>query len=275
AAGHPLPLDYPAGSSIEDPTGLIGHIGFGLVYAVWAGWLIHRGYLLKGRERILCWFLAAISFGMIFLAQGRSGYLVAVAVLLAASWKIWLHRTSRQTVAAVVLASLAISSIALLGPARERLSSTVSSIHSVIQGDIAHAEERVSLWYLAWKGIRSHPWFGLGTGGYSTYAKKQADSDPRIHLNIAPGHPHQIYLAAWTRWGPVGLLLVLALFWTWIRRGSQASWHANDASLVLLSALALAVHGLSAPSLDEYFASIYAVLWLGLGLGAMHQEEVQ
>lgn len=272
ASGHPLPLDYPAGSSVQDPTGLLGHIGFGFVYGVWGAWLILKSQSHNGFRKFICWAFSTLSFGMIFLAQGRSGYLVALTIIIVLIWKLWLQNASKNALLIWGLIGLLIAATVVLGPARQRIHNTFLSIQSALSGDLQHAEPRVSLWTAAWRGIREHPWIGVGTGGYPSFASEAARRDSKLDFgsSLSPGHPHQTYLAAWVRWGPMGLALVLILFWAWIRRGMQANWRQSEPPLILFSGLAMAVHGFTATSLDEYFSSMYAVLWLGIGLGAEH-----
>ena len=53
AFGIPLPVQPPVGSSADDPTGLIGRIGFGLLYGMWSAWLIQWGWQRKDNWRYL------------------------------------------------------------------------------------------------------------------------------------------------------------------------------------------------------------------------------
>jgi len=261
------------GSTATDPTGHIGHIGFGFVYGVWAGWLLHRGMLWQGWKRWGTWVLSAWSIAMIFLAAGRSGYLVVAVLLLLILWKL-LHIQPWVKITVAILAFATILAVLTLGPGKQRIAWTWHSIQSMRQGDFKHAEARWSLWYAAIKAWQTRPLTGTGTGGYRTAAAKIKQSYPDLwYGGLSPAHPHNMYLLALSRWGPVGLMALIILLSAWIRTGWRLDWYRTDtASLIALPGVAMSVHGLSAPSLEEHFSGILAALLLGAGLAAIRNN---
>ncbi|MDQ6960343.1 MAG: O-antigen ligase family protein, partial [Mariprofundaceae bacterium] len=261
------------GSTAMDPTGHIGHIGFGFVYGVWSGWLLHRGVLWHGWTRWAAWLLATWAIAMVFLAAGRSGYMVVAVLILVVIWKV-LHIRPRLKMATVALALMAILAALSIGPGKQRILWTWHSIQHIEQGDFKEAEARWSLWYAAIQAWKSHPLTGVGTGGYPHAAAAIHQSHPDLFYGGAmPAHPHNMYLLALSRWGPVGVITLIALLALWTRTGWQLNWHHTDAaSLIALPALAMAIHGLSAPSLEEHFSGILAALLLGAGLAAMRKD---
>jgi len=261
------------GSSAADATGHIGHIGFGFVYGIWAGWLLHRGMLWQGWKRWGSWVLSAWAIAMVFLAAGRSGYLVVAILLFLVLWKLlhiqpWIKTTVAMLAFAVLFAALTLS------PGKQRIAWTWHSIQSMEQGDFKHAEARWSLWYAAIKAWQGRPLTGVGTGGYRTAAAKIKQSHPDLwYGGLSPAHPHNMYLLALCRWGPVGLLVLIILLSIWIRTGWRLHWrHTDAASLIALPGIAMAVHGLSAPSLEEHFSGILAALLLGAGLAILRED---
>lgn len=274
--GLPLPVEAPLGaSSSSNPAGLIGHIGFGLIYGMWGAWLIQWGWQKQDNWRYLAWVIAGLAFIMIFMAKGRSGYLVAVAVLILMAWKLWLNRFHWRPLLSAAAVMLAIVTLIALGPAKERLQWTADSINAVYHGDFQHAEARWSLWYAAWEGWQQNPVLGVGTGGFPTTAQKIAESKPDLYFGGPyPAHPHQMYLLDLVRWGPAGLLLLIMFLWQWFRLGIRGDWsRENYSSLIALSAVGMAVHGISAPSLEEYYGSVYATLLLATGLTAISRDK--
>jgi len=262
------------GSSASDPTGHIGHIGFGFVYGCWAAWLLHWGYLQSSGKRYGAWLLAVFAVMMVFLAEGRSGYIIAAFLPLFVIWKLLRIRTPLKILIAATVFALLLT-VLVLGPAKERIQWTMQSMQSMQQGNFKHAEQRWSLWFTAVKIWQSHPLSGVGTGGYPGAVAAVKAAHPELFLeSITPAHPHNMYLLALSRWGPLGVLLLLSLLTFWARTGRALDWrHADTASLIVLPALALAIHGLSAPSLEEHFPGILAVLMLGAGLAALHDAE--
>jgi len=262
------------GSTAIDPTGHIGHIGFGFVYGVWAGWLLHRGMLWQDWKRWGVWALSVCAIAMVFLAAGRSGYLVVAVLLLLVLWKL-LRIQSWVKIAVAILAFATILAALTLGPGKQRITWTWHSIQSMQQGDFKHAEARWSLWYAAIKAWQTRPLTGTGTGGYRSAAAKIKQSHPDLWYgpSATPAHPHNMYLLALSRWGPVGLIALFILLSAWIRLGWQLDWYRTDAaSLIALPGIAMAVHGLSAPSLEEHFSGILAAILLGAGLAAIRNN---
>jgi len=255
------------GSFPYDATGHIGHIGFGVVYGMWAGWLLHWGWLHSGPRRYLAWLLAAWAWVMIFLAQGRSGYLAAFAVLFVflcrgmRGWRRWGLAAGFVLLMFTVLA---------LGPGKERLLETEQSVVAGFHGDVQCAGFRWSMWLGALYAWREHPILGVGTGGFPRASVRARARHPWLDYGGPVAvHPHNMYLLALARWGVPGIIALGLLFFFWIRTGWKKDWRASDAgALITLSGVALAVHAMTAPSLEEHFEDILAVLMLGAGLAA-------
>jgi len=267
------------GSGIHDATGHIGHIGFGVVYGMWAGFMLHWGWQRTGGWRALAWLLAAWAWVMVFLAQGRSGYLVSLVIFLVISWR---HAFSghgiRRTGFAVVFVLLT-AGMLVMGPGKARMLETWQGSQAAMHGDFRHAAGpagRILLWLGAWQAWKQRPLLGAGTGGFPAAASQVAKKFPDLNYHNINGlavHPHNMYLLALVRWGVPGIMALGFLFFFWIRTGWRSDWSMADAgALIALPGIALAVHGLSAPSLEEHFEDILAVLLLGCGL-ALHSRE--
>jgi len=257
------------GSTAMDPTGHIGHIGFGFVYGVWAGWLLHWGLLQYGWRRWGAWLLAAWSVTMVFLAAGRSGYLIVPLLLLAVAWKLLRFKPWLKVAAALLVIATGVAALAY-GPGKARILWTMSGIQAIEKGNFRKAEARWSLWYAAIETWRTHTPMGVGTGGYPKAAAEVKLAHPGLwYGGTRSAHPHNMYLLALSRWGPLGTIALLVLLYLWIRTAWRLDWHHTDAaSLIALPALAMAIHGLSASSLEEHFPAILAALLLGVGLAA-------
>jgi len=273
--GIPLPVEAPGGSTPDDPAGLIGHISFGLIYGIWAAWLLHLGWLQHGYRRYALWSVASISSVMVFAAQGRSGYLIIIMLSLVMIWKLWLQHLQPRLIVGIAAALLLVATTIAMGPARDRIEWTWNSLQSFSHGDFEHAEARISMWYAAWEGWKAHPWFGVGTGGFEQVSIWVATNHPNIRYDgkISAMHPHQMYLMDLVRWGPIGLLLLLLFLSQWIRIGWQANWQQPHHLLMALSGIAIAIHGLSAPSLEEYHASMYCGIFLAIGMASMKLDK--
>jgi len=258
------------GSSANDATGHIGHIGFGFVHGLWAAWLLRYGLQTHGWRRYLAWLLALWAVVMVFIAAGRSGYLVVAVLALVMAWRMAPWETGRKLALVAAVAAGIIAVVMLSPTARERILWTWQGYESLQQGDFQHANARWSLWYAALHVWLEHPALGVGTGGFRSHAAQLGQQRSDLFFGgPEPAHPHNMYLLALVRWGPAGLIALLVWLGVWIRTGWREDWHASDAGpLISLPAIALAVHGLSAPSLEEHFPGILAILMAGCGFAA-------
>jgi len=263
------------GSSADNATGHIGHIGFGFVYGVWAAWLLFAGLRAEGKLRWLCWALAIWAYVMIFAAQGRSGYIVAFTLAITVIIKWYAGRSNWKRVVWIVGLAFVLLSVALaLGPAKERMLGTWNVITGEQQNEVGfwqnYAEQATNQRILMWKTTldiyRMHPVLGVGTGGLpGAVAALKAEGLSASKFTFV--HPHNQYLLALVRWGPAGLALLCLMLFYWMREGWQLDWHESaTAPLIFLPALALAIHGLSSTAIEEHFSAIIAVLLLGAAL---------
>jgi len=269
------------GSSAIDATGHIGHIGFGVVYGVWGAWLLYLGWVRMGAERWLAWMLGFWSYMMIFLAQGRSGYIVAVVLFIAVVVKMFRRQKFRRAIVMISLLILMAGLVSSLTQGKERWKSAWDSLMN--QGFVVatnHSEtykgnsidQRVYMIAASIKIWRSAPWLGVGTGGLPEAASRLAKQGIPGY-NYSFSHPHNQYLLVLVRWGMVGPLALIIFLLYWVREGFHANWQQSWTSpFVALSGLALLVDSFFAPSMEEHFPAIFAVLLLGLGLSTFRDE---
>ncbi|WP_227819340.1 O-antigen ligase family protein [Mariprofundus micogutta] len=275
------------GSNAEDATGHIGHIGFGLVYGIWAAWLLHLGLIREGRLRLIFWGLAAWSYVMVFSAQGRSGYLIAIALMLCVLYKWVFDLKSWKVIIPVSVGCLIVVLAIGIGPGKERLQGTwqaltqkheLKSASSLDNTDYAFLAtlERFYMWKTSIEIWQKQPLLGVGTGGLP-HAVSDLKSGFRLTENITVAesfaHPHNQYILNLTRWGPAGVILLLALLSVWMREGFKVDWqHSVVAPLSTLSGLALALHALSSSSMEEHFSAILAVLLLATAMSVSSEN---
>ncbi|MDQ6953010.1 MAG: O-antigen ligase family protein [Mariprofundaceae bacterium] len=274
--GIPLPVAAPGGSSQADPAGLIGHISFGLLYGIWAAWLLHLGWLQKNKWRYALWAVSLWAVVMVFIGQGRSGYLVILVLTMVMAWKLWLqHLSLRMILGAIVVMMVALVTI-MMGPAKERIQWTVDSLKAFSHGDLQDAEARLSLWYVSWEAWKQSPILGIGTGGFPSVTKTIIAQHKNLNME---GHdsfsvPHNIYIMELTRWGPLGLIILLLWLGVWIRMGWKVDWEQPHQLLIALSGIGLATHGFTSQAVEEYHASMYAGIFLAIGLASLSSKAV-
>lgn len=267
------------GSSAEDATGHIGHIGFGFVYGIWAAWLLHLGMIWGGNQRLFVWGLAAWSYVMIFSAQGRSGYLIAIVLMLCVFVKWVIDSKNWRIVLPLGAGFIIVLLVAVLGPGKERLHGTWLAFTQINQAEeldwldssdnaILATQSRFQMWQTSIDIWQLYPLLGVGTGGLpQAVADLKAQGLSSSQFIFA--HPHNQYLLNLIRWGPAGLLLLLLLLVIWMREGIKIDWqYSITAPLFTLSGLALVMHGLSSSSMEEHFSAILAALLLATAMSA-------
>lgn len=260
------------GSNADDATGFIGHIGFGFIYGIWAGWLLHWGWKQTGWKRWIAWLLAAWAWVMIFAAQGRSGYLVALAIMVVVLWQHWIAAGWRKAVLPLALLLVMVGVLAA-GPGKQRLATTSQDISDIWHGDVRDTDPRWSMWIAAVDAWKSHPVLGVGTGGFPDAARAAKKAHPDLAFGGYPAgqipvHPHSMYFFSLARWGLFGLAAFLALVATWIRTGWRLPWDRFESPVMALSGIALALDGLFAPTMEQQGTGVMLVMMLGLQLAA-------
>lgn len=275
-------IELPVGNGSHkfDPAGFIGHIGFGLLYGIWAAWLIHWGYVQTG-ERRWSWFAWGCAFAstwMIFIVQGRSGYIEAACLLLFIFWRLFLQQQGWRLLLWLLPFALLAALFLSQGGASARMLSTWHSLNAYQQGNFAAAEERVSLMYAGFHSWINHPFFGGGTGSFPVLAERLQQQQPELGLHYswnmeAPSSPHNFYLMVLARWGPLGLLVLLGIFYSWYKKGWNANWKHSSGSMLTLSAIGISVHAMTSLPFEEYYSSIYGMAWCAAGLAGVISEE--
>ncbi|MDQ6981927.1 MAG: O-antigen ligase family protein, partial [Mariprofundus sp.] len=258
-----------AGSSADNPTGHIGHTSFGFIYGIWAAWLVHVGLLLQNNKRWLLWGLATWALVMVFMAHGKSGYLVTMAVMLIVGVK-WLQESGkRKMVVSMLSVVLLLTALLAFGPGKERILGTWQVLSGTVQEELSFEQKmavssvtsRLEWWKMSYQLWLDKPILGSGTGGFPKAATEwQIDHGADQQFARYLSHPHNQYLLNMVRWGVVGLILLLGLLYFWIRAGLSVPWRKSVAMpLLTLTGVALLVHGLSSASMEEHFSTIFAL----------------
>ncbi|WP_238701113.1 O-antigen ligase family protein [Mariprofundus erugo] len=268
-----------AGSTAGNATGRIGHTSFGFIYGIWAAWLLHLGMQKNGWLRSSCWLLAMWALFMVFMAQGKSGYLVAfVAIALVAAK--WLRETGNRRVLFGLLALFLLLSIFMAtGPGQERLVGTWQALTGTApqamdyeeQIAVSSATARLAWWKISYQIWLQYPVLGVGTGGFPQAVLKWQASHGAAVMHLV--HPHNQYLLVMVRWGLLGFFSLLALFYFWLAAGMSQPWRSSSVlPLAGLTGVALLIHGLSSASLEEHFSTIFALVVTAAGLSESMAE---
>ncbi|MDO8349929.1 MAG: O-antigen ligase family protein [Gallionella sp.] len=225
------------------------------------------------------WGLFAVLAGInvLFMVQGRTGYLVLLVLL---GWFAWstLARYVRgrgrawgwKQGAVVMLVSVGL--MAATFSASPRLHDRVSLIFSEFQawqpnhGKDTSTGQRLDFYYNSLKIVQQQPFFGVGTGGFAAAFANQTQGTEVLQTP----NPHNEYLMITTQSGVIGLVLLLYLFYTlWRYAPLLGTVFEQDAARGLV--LAYMVNGAFNSALHDhadglFFAFMAAVLFAGLKL---------
>ena len=243
----------------------------GIMGAVLAALCWHLRSLAPGRfgPHVAVVIAAAAIANVLFVLSGRSGHVVAIAMLsLAIMWE--LPRRLRLVALAVpflLVLILFFSSTKV----RERLmmvKTEVASYSTQVQPTTSSGI-RLELWRRAVQIIAENPVAGAGVGAWSTeYNRLQRSQNP-AHVDIAGnGNPHQEYLLWGVQLGIPGMALFCALLLAGLRdslKMEQAHARALQ-STVLALAIACAFNASIYDALIGDFFCVLLGLLLALGL---------
>lgn len=225
----------------------------------------------------LAWGLFALlaAINVLFLVQGRTGYVV-LSVLLA--WFAWstLHGYLRSRGKALgwkhglgvafALAALAMASYHASPRLHERVNLVGAEYQAWQSNHDRHTSTgvRLDFYYNTLQIVQQHPLFGVGTGGFpAAFEQQVAGSEVWLTKN-----PHNEYLMITVQTGVIGLALLLYLFYTqWRYAPLLPTPFEQDAGRGLV--LAYMVNCLfNSALLDHadglFFAFMTAVLFAGL-----------
>lgn len=224
AAG--MPVAGPLRGSPGNPVVFKQYLTHGVLMAYGAFLFAELALAEASRRRRMLWFAAAIAaaVNVIFLGQGRTGYLLLVilAVYLGYTRLHW----GRLALGVAAMAAIITAAVLIPGPFQQRLGLGADEQTSRISEDarISNAE-RLELYRASLAIIRDQPLLGVGTGGFPrAYAEKARDGKvPEIR------NPHNEYLLIMVQLGLAGLVVLLYLFWTqWRlapRLATPLEWH--------------------------------------------------
>lgn len=260
------------GSSQADATGFIGHLSFGFIYAIWAGALIVVAQDINTRWRWVCYLLALYAVVTIFLAQGRSGYILAILMLTLVVWKVLFPKQQKfKLIALLFLLGGVVTIFAVHKPSQDEFNRTLVGIEAYLDDDWVHVDPRFKVWATGFELWKEHPWFGIGTGDYEVSAKVLLAKPEFSYLRQGQGdfaHPHNEFLFALVRWGPIGLFATLFFCWVWLSTGWKKDWKYDtmNAYLCTSSGLAVIVQGMTEVSLNSKLPLVFAIVVLAFSL---------
>jgi O-antigen ligase len=184
------------------------HITQGTLMALAAYFIAILGYYKKNYWYFLI--AALMVYNVLFLTQGRSGYLMLACLGLVLGWQI-LHWRG-FLIASVIVLILGLGSYHVSDTVQQRVDKVVAGWQHQA-GELDSIQLRLEFMQYSWQLWQQRPIFGFGTGSFiQSYANMQPS-----HLT---NNPHNEYLMIMVQWGMVGLgifLWFIYLLWYLIR----------------------------------------------------------
>lgn len=244
-----LALSYYEFLSQHD-LGLASTVGLGqgmsAGYVIFKDRIIHNllisflSYLVADgmiRSRRWRWVLAPLLLmclgNLLFLVQGRTGYVVTGALMLLLFYQ---HCGLKGLLYAGVALPL-VGGIAYAGSnvVRDRVDATISQIRHHANREIGKAPDpRLEFYETSLRIFARNPILGAGTGSFVSEYQREA----RLTGARPTNDPHCEYLVVATQWGLVGLTLFLSIFvasWRASLRMGEAERHVAQGMLVCIA----------------------------------------
>lgn len=242
----------------------------GIISSVFAAICWHFRSLAPGRfGRHLAIFLALTSFGNVFFVlSGRSGHIVAIALLsVAIMWEL----PKRYRSAVILLPFLLVLVLSISSTkVRERLtqvSTEVQSYSNEVQPTTSSGV-RLGLWRRSIQSIVQHPFAGSGVGSWSSeYNRLERKNNP-AHKDIDGNwNPHQEYLLWGVQLGVPGIIILCGLMLAVLRdtMGMEKSYARATQSALLALAIACLFNSSIYDALIGDFFCVLLGLLLALG----------
>lgn len=187
----------------------------GIMGAVLAAVCWHLRGLAPGRfgKQIAIAIALLATANVLFVLSGRSGHVVAIAMLsLAIMWQL-----PKRFRAAVLLLPFALALVLFFSSSkvRDRLMTVKTEVqtYSTEQKFVGSSGIRLELWLKAIGIVSSHPLAGLGIGSWSTeYNRLEHEKNPAHAPIDGNGNPHQEYLQWGVQLGLPGIVLLFGFF---------------------------------------------------------------
>jgi len=163
-----------------------------------------------GRLRLA--FLGVLMTCTVFLTIGRMGQVAFFVLLALLIWQYFHRNRWRAVLLSLVAFVLIFTSAYTFSPQfQSRINEVRYGLATLSENPETSVGLRLTWWQNAWIVVRQSPWFGVGTGDFTTaYAAVHQARTPQISIHT--GNPHNQYLYTAVRLGALGVVSLLAMF---------------------------------------------------------------
>lgn len=205
-------LSGPAQGTAANPYVFRMHITQSIFMAFFAFLLAVKARLADAPKMRMLFALTALLavYNILFMVQGRTGYVVLVALTVYFCFD-WLGRKGLAVAVAVCIA-IGIAGYYAPGPMQKRIKLATTELEAWQpgKGSVNSSGLRMDYYANSIAIIRDHPLFGVGTGGFEKAYEEKVSNTAMASSN----NPHNQYLLITVQLGVLGLGLLLYLFYT-------------------------------------------------------------
>lgn len=158
------------------------------------------------------WTVAALALvNMMVMTRGRTGWLIALSLLVLAA--VLRARWKGAAAAAVAVVLLGTAAYTTVPAVHERVAAVSADFTEMARGNVGTSTGiRLHFYQRALAIVREHAAFGAGTGAWKVeYERRSADDPAELRHVVGFGNMHSDYLTTAVQFGLVGVLLHLGL----------------------------------------------------------------
>ena len=185
-------------------------------------WSYHRRYWWAGL------IVAVAIYDVVFLTQGRTGYLLLACLILLFSWQVLRWRGIALGMIAVI--GLGLGTYYTSSNLQHRVDKVITGLkHQAAETD--SIQLRLNFYKHSWLLWQQQPWIGSGTGSFSQRYAQQEPTHPTTN-------PHNEYLMMAVQWGIIGVGLfswLLYQLWSFARQLPQPQQHMAQGLFVTIA----------------------------------------
>lgn len=246
--------------------GRANHLG--LICAIFAFSTIYVGALIRGRTRIILFFLSGICVFLLFRTASRASFLGTAIVF--SGWLIWKAQKMPKKIAiSLFFAGLCSISILFYSPLKE--TRTLRYVTTGLSRDIS-VLQRFFTWNVAYTNFAQRPLIGKGFDSFADQYKEEIQkykNDPAYrekfpHTIQSTNNAHNFFLHFLSETGIMGLVVIL---WFWAAVVLKGFQHHNPisppvAGMFLISLIAFQMN------MSMYGSQISTILFAFAGLSS-------
>jgi O-antigen ligase len=252
-----------------------------MAFAVFLALLEWRDAATAARRYAWGAFALLGAVNVLFMVQGRTGYLILLVLL---GWFAWAslarHMQKRGRnwgwrqglLVLLAIATVAFTAYQTSSRLHERVDQVQTDYRTWVEegGRLTSTGQRLDFYSNSLQIVREHPLLGVGTGGFPAAFARQIQGKDVMETK----NPHNEYLMIAVQTGLIGFALLLYLFYTlWRYAPALQTSFEQDAARGLV--LAYMTNGMLNSALRDhadglFFALMAAVLFAGLKRGPFH-----